>query len=52
MVYLAVYLRLSLEDEGDKDESNSIGSQRKQIHEYISRDPELCRYEAREFCEM
>lgn len=31
MEYLALYLRLSLEDEGDKAESNSIGNQRKQI---------------------
>jgi len=51
MGYLALYLRLSLEDEGDKDESNSIGSQRKQIHEYIRREPELCGYEIREFCD-
>lgn len=31
MKRLALYLRLSLEDEGDKDESNSISNQRKQI---------------------
>ena len=58
---LAMYLRLSLEDKkmdieeaaveetdlssGEKTESSSIGSQRKQILEYIRRDPELSKYE-------
>lgn len=51
MERLALYLRLSLEDEGEKDESNSIGSQRKQIQEYIHHDSELCQYEAKEFCD-
>ena len=51
MEYLALYLRLSLEDEGDKDESNSIGNQRKQILEYIQRDPEFGSYERKEFCD-
>lgn len=51
MGYLAIYLRLSMEDEGDEDESNSIGNQRKQICGYIHQDPELCRYEVREFCD-
>lgn len=51
MGYLAIYLRLSLEDEGDRDESSSIGNQRKQICEYIHQDPELCGCEAREFCD-
>ena len=52
---LALYLRLSIEDERDtgnglkKDESNSIGNQRKQILEYIQQDSELCRYETVEF---
>lgn len=49
--YLAAYMRLSMEDEGDKDESNSIVSQRMQIREYISRDPELSGYEIKEFCD-
>ena len=34
MERLALYLRLSLEDEGEKDESNSISNQRKLIYEY------------------
>ena len=64
---LAMYLRLSLEDKkmdieeaaagqtdlpyGEKTESSSIGSQRKQILEYIRRDPELAKYEILEFCD-
>ena len=51
MEYLAMYLRLSIEDEGDKDESNSISNQRKQIYEYIHHDSELSRYEVVEFCD-
>lgn len=49
MKRLALYLRLSLEDEGDKDESNSISNQRKQIYEYIHHDSELNTYETVEF---
>lgn len=64
---LAMYLRLSLEDKktdieettagqaalssDEKAESNSIGSQRKQIMEYIRHDPELAEYEILEFCD-
>lgn len=57
MEYLALYLRLSIEDKKaieyglDKDESNSIRNQRKQIYEYIHHDSELSRYEAVEFCD-
>ena len=69
MERLAIYLRLSQEDEGmgddseminerkgschtpENQESNSISNQRKQIYEYIQRDPELCRYERAEFCD-
>ncbi|MCM1162257.1 MAG: recombinase family protein [Roseburia sp.] len=51
MEQLALYLRLSAEDEDGKDESNSIGNQRKQIYEYIHHDSELHRYEAEEFCD-
>lgn len=48
---LALYLRLSLEDENglETDESNSISNQRKQIQEYIHHDSELSRYESVEF---
>lgn len=55
MECLALYLRLSLEDEKtvenslEKDESNSISNQRKQIYEYIYHDSELSKYEAVEF---
>lgn len=51
MECLAMYLRLSIEDEGDKDESNSISNQRKQIYEYIHHDSELSRYAVVEFCD-
>lgn len=51
MEYLAMYLRLSIEDDGDKDESNSISNQRKQIYEYIHHDSELGRFEVAEFCD-
>ncbi len=49
MERLALYLRLSLEDEGEKDESNSISNQRKLIYEYIHHDSELSGYETVEF---
>lgn len=51
MERLALYLRLSLEDGGEKDESNSIGNQRKLIYEYLQQDSELSRYEVEEFCD-
>lgn len=47
---IAYYLRLSIED-GDKEESNSIGNQRKQILEYINHDSELYKLETKEFCD-
>lgn len=63
MKRLALYLRLSLEDEENKEEcqydrtglagneSNSIRNQRKQIYEYIHHDSELSTYETVEFCD-
>ena len=36
----ALYLRLSKED-GDKEESNSIDSQRRLLLDYLNRKPEL-----------
>lgn len=51
MKYLAIYLRLSLEDEGESDESNSICNQRKQIYEYIHHNSELSAFEVMEFCD-
>ena len=56
--YIAIYLRLSLEDrvqEGSltqvKEESNSITSQRKMLREYIRKDTELATCEVLEFCD-
>ena len=53
---LAIYLRLSLEDAAigdglDKDESNSISSQRAMLHAYICSDGELREKEVLEFCD-
>ena len=53
---LAIYLRLSLEDAAigdglDKDESNSISSQRTMLHAYIRSDGELREKEVLEFCD-
>lgn len=47
---IGYYLRLSIED-GDKEESDSIRNQRKQILEYIKRDSMLCSWEIKEFCD-
>ena len=48
---LAIYLRLSLEDADDKDESNSISSQRAMLHAYIRGNEELRGKEVLEFCD-
>lgn len=48
---IAVYLRLSMEDGGEKDESSSISGQRKQILDYIHKDDVLCGYETAEYCD-
>lgn len=48
---IAVYLRLSLEDTDDSDESSSISSQRALITDYIQRDSELSAMESAEFCD-
>ena len=48
---LAIYLRLSLEDADDKDESNSISSQRAMLHAYICGNGELRDKEVSEFCD-
>lgn len=48
---IAIYLRLSKEDEQNRDESNSITSQRELIMDYISRDRELSRLEVVECCD-
>lgn len=50
MAIIGYYLRLSIED-GDKEESDSIGNQRKQILEYIKKDSELCSWDIKEFCD-
>lgn len=51
MSYLAIYLRLSVEDSENADESNSITNQRRLIYEYISQDEELKGYEPVEYCD-
>lgn len=48
---VAIYLRLSMEDADDRDESNSIGSQRMLITEYIDCHEELRKMERAEFCD-
>ena len=45
MERIAIYLRLSKEDEGDRDESNSISNQRQLILDYIRRDKKLRKLE-------
>lgn len=51
MKKIAIYLRLSIEDDGEKEESNSISNQRKQILDYIHHDSLLCKWETAEFCD-
>ena len=53
MKAVAVYLRLSLEDEWGMEvrESNSISSQRILIRSFIRQDEELKEYEVKEFCD-
>lgn len=51
MDVLAMYLRLSIEDEGDRDESNSITSQRLLIREYIRSHSEFGDYQMKEYCD-
>lgn len=48
---VAIYLRLSLEDVDDKDESNSISSQRVLLLDYIRNNEELKGKEVSEFCD-
>lgn len=47
----AIYLRLSLEDADDKDESNSITSQRTMLRDYIRHNKELNGKVVVEFCD-
>lgn len=51
MSRVAVYLRLSMEDTDDRDESNSISSQRVLIMRYIDCQEELRKMERAEFCD-
>lgn len=51
MAAIAMYLRLSLEDEGNKDESNSIFNQRMLIKDYIHKSAELRSFDILEFCD-
>lgn len=50
-MYLAIYLRLSIEDAEKKKESNSITNQRKQIYKYIEQESNLSSYQVIEFCD-
>ena len=47
----AIYLRLSIEDDGDRDESNSISSQRMLIESYIHHSKDLCESRVVEYCD-
>lgn len=53
MKIVAIYLRLSLEDERGMEagESNSISSQRILLRSFIRQDSELKEYEVKEFCD-
>ena len=48
---IAIYLRLSLEDADERDESNSISSQRTLLLDYICRNGDLNGKEVSEFCD-
>lgn len=48
---LAIYMRLSISDDGEQDESNSIKSQRELIYHYIKEREEFNEYEIEEFCD-
>lgn len=47
---IAIYLRLSKEDSGRGDESNSITNQRMMLKEYVRKNFE--HYELKEFIDM
>lgn len=51
MNVIAMYLRLSNEDEGSKEESNSIGNQRILIKEYIRKHFGASQYSVKEYCD-
>ena len=53
MNIIGMYLRLSMEDKKDfeRDESNSISSQRLLIRDFIRQDAELRECEIKEFCD-
>ena len=48
---LAIYMRLSISDDGEQDESNSIKAQRELIYQYISNNEEFKDFEIEEFCD-
>ena len=52
MSNLIMYLRLSIEDDVNADESNSITNQRRIIREYISSHEDLRTMHVMEKCEM
>ncbi len=51
MNVIAMYLRLSSEDEGYKEESNSIRNQRNLIKEYIKEHFNSSQYSVKEYCD-
>jgi len=52
MTTVAIYLRLSLEDNVNQDESNSITNQRLLLKEFLRGKPEFDRCDIREYCEI
>ena len=48
---LAIYMRLSISDDEQIDESNSIKAQRDQIYQFISGIEEFKDFEIEEFCD-
>ena len=52
MANLIMYLRLSIEDDVNADESNSITNQRRIIREYIGAHEDLRTMHVIEKCEM
>lgn len=49
--FIALYLRISIEDNDNKDESNSITSQRLLLKEFLQGKPELSNCVVREYCD-
>ena len=48
---LAIYMRLSIADDSEQDESNSIKAQRELIYQYVNEKEEFKDYRIEEFCD-